>query len=136
MQKSTFKIATKFSLATHKEDGKPIEFTEVEGFTIGNWGITNWGIDGNQNAGGGDYWVIYHTLKGLRLDFLYFDWDNAVKILELTVKLFGKNHDGENTAASREALQTWERESRKLAARSCLYFDDDDDDCDDTDGDD
>lgn len=132
MQKTTFKIATKFS----NPDNFPIEYTEVEGYAIGNWGITNWGIDGNQNAGGGDYWVIYHIIKGLRLDFLYFDWDSAVKILELTVKLFGENHDGENTAASREVLQNWERESRKLAARSCLYFDDDSDDTDDDDDDD
>lgn len=127
MQKTTFKIATKFSDATRYEHRKPIEYTEVEGFVVGNWGITNWGIDGNQNAGGNDYWVIYHTVKGLRLTYLYFTWENAQNILNLTVQLFGENNDGEPTADNNKLLYQWESEARRLADRGCLYFDDDDD---------
>jgi len=127
MQKTTFKIATKFSDATRHESRKPIEFAEVEGFVVGNWGITNWGIDGNKNAGGGDYWVIYHVEKGLRLTYLYFTWENALKILNLTIKIFGENNDGEPTAVNNGLLYQWESEARSIADRSCLYFDDEDD---------
>jgi hypothetical protein len=128
MQKSTFKIATKFSDATRTSHRKPIEYTEVEGFVVGNWGITDHGIDGNPNAGG-DGWVIYHIVKGLRLSYLYFEWDNAVKILQMTTELFGENNDGEPTSDNHKKSQTWEREAYKIASRDCLYFDDDDD-CD------
>lgn len=131
MQKTNFKIATKFSDATRYEHRKPIEFTEVEGFVVGNWGITNWGIDGNENAGGGDYWVVYHIKKGLRLTYLYFTWENALKILDLTIKIFGENNDGEPTAVNNKLLHQWETEARRLADRGCLYFDDEDDENDD-----
>lgn len=134
MQKSTFKIATKFSDATRTEPRKPIEYTEVAGFVVRNWGITDHGIDGNPNAGG-DGWVIYHTVKGLRLSYLYFEWDNAVKILQMTTELFGENHDGEPTSDNHKKSCDWEREAYKIASRDCLYFDDDDD-CDGDDGDD
>jgi len=131
MQKSTFKIATKFSDDPLWKSRIPLEYTEVEGYVIGNWGITNWGIDGNPNAGGGDYWVIYHTIKGLRLDCVYYTWENAQKILKITIKMFGENHDGDLSDEDYKKSYEWERESNQLAARECLYFDDDDDDSDD-----
>lgn len=117
MQKSTFKIATKFERKNRLDDLQPIEYQEVEGYIIGNWGITN-------IVPTGDNWTIYHTIKGMRLSLYYFEWVNAIKALEITAKLFGENHNGVNTAASREALRQWERDLHDLAARECLYFDD------------
>ena len=133
MQKSTFKIATKFSDATRTEPRKPIEYTEVEGFVVGNWGITNHGaVDGGiTNHGAGDGWVVYHIVKGLRLSYLCFEWDNAVVVLQMTVKLFGENNDGEPTSDNYKKSCDWEREARPIASRDCLYFDDDCDSDDD-----
>jgi len=118
MQKTNFKIATKFSDATRTSHRKPIEYTEVEGFVVGNWGITNYWA--------GDGWIVYHTVKGLRLSYLYFEWDNAVKVLEMTVELFGENNDGEPTSDNYKKSCDWEREARPIASRECLYFDGDD----------
>lgn len=116
MEKTTFKIAVKFSQPIPREPLQPIEYMDVEGYTIGNWGIVDIAED--------DSWLIYHTQKGLRLSLLYFHKDNAIKALELAAKIFGENHDGEPAPENNKLLYEWETEAKKLAARECLYDDD------------
>ena len=134
MQKTTFKIATNFTNATRTEPVKPTDFIEVEGLVIGDWGITDWGIDGVKNSGD-DFWTIYHVGKGLRLSFLYFTYQKAIEMLNLTIELFGEHHDGINTPETCKLMKQWESVATGLCHRGCLYDDDDCDDTDDTDDD-
>jgi hypothetical protein len=74
---------------------------------------------------------VYHVVKGLRVSFLYFSYQKAVEMLQLTIELFGEHHDGINTPETCKLMQTWEKAATGLCHRGCLY-----DDCDDTDTDD
>lgn len=118
MQKSSFKIATKFEKKNQLGDLQPIEYQEVEGYAIGNWGVTNWGES--------SICFVYHIPKGLKLSSLFFPWIDALKILELTVGIFGEDNNGDHSITNIKLLLQWEFEAAKLAARECLYFDDDD----------
>ena len=106
MQKTVFKIATKFE-GGNQVGFLPIEYQEVEGFVIGNWGIT-------------DYWdkskssTIYHTQKGLKLFHFPLSFDNALTALKKAVEIFGENHDGEPTSKTFRLLKKWEQETFNL----------------------
>ncbi|MFM6206401.1 MAG: hypothetical protein ACKPEN_16555 [Planktothrix sp.] len=113
MLKTTFKIATKFQRFNRNEPLKPIEYQEVEGLTIGNWGLVKYC----------EHYRVYHTKKGLPLSFYYFELDNALIALQKAVEMFGENHDGEPKQEDSKLLKKWEWE--------CFNFLPDDDDDDD-----
>ena len=103
MQKTTFKIATKFERKHRLDDLTPTEYQEVEGFVIGNWGITDYWDKGKT-------WTVYHTLKGLRLSHYHLEFDNALIALKKAVEMFGENHNGEPTSENHKLLNKWEWE--------------------------
>ena len=106
MQKTVFKIATKFE-GGNQVGFLPIEYQEVEGFVIGNWGITDYWDKGKSST-------IYHTQKGLKLFHFPLSFDNALTALKKAVEIFGENHDGEPTSKTFRLLKKWEQETFNL----------------------
>ena len=105
MQKTAFKIATKFERGS--QVFLPIEYQEVEGYAIGNWGITDHWDKGKS-------WTIYHTQKGLKLFHFPLSFDNALTALKKAVEIFGENNDGEPTPENYRLLEKWKEETFNL----------------------
>jgi hypothetical protein len=107
MKKTTFKIATNFVGGNRfYPDFPTIKYQEVEGYAIGNWGITDHWDKGK--------WTIYHTQKGLKLFHFPLSFDNALTALKKAVEIFGENNDGEPTPENYRLLEKWKEETFNL----------------------
>ncbi|MBE9144897.1 hypothetical protein [Planktothrix mougeotii] len=113
----------KFERAIKFDGTTPIEWIEVYGFKLGNWGLVP-----SEND-----WQLYHIREGKFMTLLPFTLANGLKGLKILVALFGEEFTTPPMGtkpyakAYRRAYKFEKYCAAELIDRSYLFDDDDDD---------